>query len=160
MAGVATVFVGALVVFGVLARSTHNTSASPVDTSVATSASDPAHSPDSARQSAPRQTAGRPAPEPMSRAAIQRAIDDIKRLSDPTNDRASLEAAIQGANRLLPKLGDGGDSVETLYYRAQAQGVTDQTGACNTYKRIASRARSIRHQLAAPIDVALSACTP
>jgi hypothetical protein len=96
----------------------------------------------------------------MSQAAIRRAIDDIKRLSDPSSDPASLAAAIQGANRLLPRLRDGGDSVEALYYRAQAQGASDQSGACNTYKRIEPRARSIRHQLAAAIKVALSACTP
>ena len=96
----------------------------------------------------------------MSQAAIRRAIADIKRLSEPTNDQASLEAAVQGANRLLPKLRDGGDSVEALYYRAQAQGGNDQTAACDTYKAIAPRARSMRHQLAAPITVALSACTP
>ena len=167
MAGVATVLVGAVVVFGVLNRSNRNTSASPVDTSVASSARAPdsVRSTDTTRQdaplqNAPRQNAGRAVPEPMSRAAIQRAIDEIKRLSDPTNDQASLQAAIQAANRLLPKLRDGGDSVEALYYRAQAQGPTDQTGACDTYRRIAPRARSIGHQLSAPITVALSACSP
>ena len=172
MAGVVTVIVGAIVVFGVLARSNQKTAAAPVDGALTTTAgvhdSGVAHDSlatntrrtDSASRSATVATVDRPSTEAMSRAAIRRAIDEIKQQSDPTNDAATLDAAIRGANRLLPKLRDGGDSVEALYYRAQAQGATDQAGACNTYKAIEPRARSIRHQLAAPIKVALTACTP
>jgi eukaryotic-like serine/threonine-protein kinase len=172
MAGLATVIIGAVVVFGVLTRSNHNTAAAPIDRGISASngTRDSARAHDSAlaitkRVDTASQTSAlagnvRPVAEPMSRAAIRRAIDDIKQQSDPTNDPATLNAAIRGANRLLPKLGDGGDSVEALYYRAQAQGASDQAGACDTYRSIEPRARSIRHQLAGPIKVALTACTP
>ena len=171
IAGVATVIVGAAVVFGMLSRSNQKTSASPIDSGLGASAparDSAAHdsmSPVTRRTDTTVRTGtvavdDRPAAEPMSRAAIRQAIDVIKQQSDPTNDPATLKAAVQGANRLLPKLRDGGDSVEALYYRAQAQGASDQAGACNTYKRIEPRARSIRHQLVGPIKVALTACTP
>ena len=172
MAGLAAAIVGMVVVFGVLTRSTRNTAASPIDgaLSASTGTHDSVVAGDSTLPSTKRvDTASKnstpagtdqPVAEPMSRAAIRRAIDDIKQQSEPLNDATTLNAAIRGANRLLPKLRDGGDSVEALYYRAQAQGASDQAGACDTYKRIEPRARSIRHQLAAPIKVALTACTP
>ena len=181
--GTATIVLGAAIVFGTLGRRKSEVPASSTDSSaaVATPAGSSTVLDPSGLQQTPggrtdssqvvadragsRQSTGptgntRPFAETMSRATIVEAIDRIKRLSDPGNAPTLLDSAVLTADRLLPKLRDGGDSVETLYYRAQAQGVSDQTGACDTYKSIAPQARRIRHRLAASITVALSACTP
>ena len=184
MIGVSTVAIGALVVAGLFARGPRSATGTFVDTAgsptsrvAGDSAPADARKLDPARsvpgsQAAQTKTTAVPTDAPgnatetrtggtgLSNSEIRRAIDQIKQLSDPGSERASPAAAVISADRLLPKLRDGGDSVETLYYRAQAQGVSDEAGACETFRSIEPRARTQHHRLITSISVALQACTP
>ena len=185
LAGMSAIALGAVVAFAVFARGTPTPSKASADTSAAATRGAPSTtSPASLARGDTsgaelRQEAGAPSrspgvvpnavpassavvPEPggdLSQSDVRRAIDEIKRLSAPGADLQAAQQAIGSADRLLKKLRDGGDSVETLYYRAQAQGVNDESGACATFRSIAPRARA-HHRLVASIDAALQACSP
>jgi hypothetical protein len=181
--GASAVVVGALVAVAVFARGTPSSATVPTETTASSPArtagdtsqtvvrpSDSSGLAQGSRQGGPSSgLASRPVTETvaprsiesaLSPADVRRAIDEIKRLSAPGGAADSPSAAIASANRLLPKLRDGGDSVETLYYRAQAQGINDESGACETFRLVASRARAMHHRLVPSIDAALQACTP
>jgi serine/threonine-protein kinase len=188
--GVSTVVVGGLVAFGLFARSAGSPSTAAADSAAAAmhpvvqtptgtqpgssalatrtdSISSASRSTPGRRvssSSSPRSAAGIPVGAAtqgaMTSSGIRQAIDEIKRLSDPSDANANPAAAIDRANTLLPKLRDGGDSVETLYYRAQAQAAADESGACATFASIAPRARTLHHRLVTSINVALQACNP
>jgi serine/threonine-protein kinase len=169
LVGGVTAIVGALVVFGLFVTPSRNSAANADIGSAPIGESGLAAAPvgESARATPPPSSPTRPSAtttvDPsgngMSASAIQAAITEIRRLSGLTDDPASLRASILNADRLLPKLRDGGDSVETLYYRAQAQGMADKAGACKTIAKIAPRARLLRPRLTDPINVMLQACT-
>ena len=187
--GVSTVVVGGLVAFGLFSRASRSPSTmaaiSPTDatrpaahmsdgaqrdsglaTRTESIASGNSTSPgqrlplNPALRSSAAGTAATTAQGSMTTAAIRQAIDEIKRQSDPSDPAANPAVAISRANSLLPKLRDGGDSVETLYYRAQAQAASDESGACATFTSIAPRAQTLHHRLVTSINVALQACNP
>ena len=188
--GVSTIVVGGLIAFGLFARNAGSPSSAAADSGAAatrpTAQTPSGAQPESAAlasrtdsiasggrmtpgqrvssNSSPRSATGTPAGAAtqgaITSSGIRQAIDEIKRLSDPSDANADPAAAITRANSLLPKLRDGGDSVETLYYRAQAQAAADESGACATFASIAPRARTLHHRLVRSINVALQACTP
>jgi hypothetical protein len=86
---------------------------------------------------------------------VRSELDRLERLTDPRGGEPAR--AVTLARALLPSLTTTRDSVEALFYLGTAYGfLNEQEKACDTFRSIATRARTTR--LEKSVEAANAAC--